>query len=980
MSPARLELHVPGESGAPTAVPDAGMLVIGSSGERAGLVLDGQGVEDAHCAVGAVKGGGFAIKDLGSRYGTMVNGKKVRSARLKAGDTIVVGSRRLQVVDPDQPAAPASAPEPQAAAAPPAPPEPKAKPKPAAAAPPPKPSPDLTKTAAIPKKLAGYRIDRVLGRGGMGTVVLAEQESLHRPVALKLLSPRLAADADFVRNFQKEARAAAALNHPNVVVVHDVGEAEGVHYLSMEYMEKGSLEERLGREGRLPWREVLDVLHDAARGLMFAEERGIIHRDIKPANLMQNEAGTIKIADLGLATHVEAEATESEGAKIYGTPHFISPEQARGETVDPRSDLYSLGATAYQLLTGHTPFEGETTRDILRGHFTEEPEPPRRHVPDVPGGLEALVLRLLAKEPDGRPPGAEALLAEVDRLRLEADHGVAVGPGGGSSGVSKALIGVGFGAVILVGVLAATLMGGGDDPQDGGSGGGVVAGGGGDSNGPNGSNGPGPENGGTDVDEGDIFNPTAEGGNGDAGQDLEAGLRERNLLAENAYLRIEPSLDKSERVAVLEDLIETYPGTDTATRAQGEVERLRSEIAAEAQAAQATAAALGEAERNLRQRCALPTPEGELPRPGDQLRQALAFEPDPRVTPEAMGNLVARVGDEIVAAAIAAFRAELGRADDLKAQGEFGQVEALLQNLLPRFDLPEYDDGGAPKRYAELQLLGDEVRGRSARLAGEAEQWSSYRRGADRMALAEAIGPGGPLARALAQQDLEGALNLLGELEARLQTDAVTSLTDALRQDLIAAQVLRTALVREFAGGGWRRRSIVDPRTSRTTARDVVAADAQGLTVGGRDGTESLPWSAFAANTPALNQLLKDRLARDYSTEEERGAIGLLRISIALSVRDLCGDLLNPANTEAHFSKAESSALEELFELEDWALASPRIVREREACALLATALEGRQSGAWSEVARSLEQLLGRYADTLVVAMVSDGSPWESED
>ena len=316
MSAERLELHVLGADAPPCRLPASGMLVIGASTERAGYVLSGQGVDDAHCAIGAVKGGGYAVKDLGSRQGTIVNGKKVASARLAAGDTLLLGSRELRVVDPSEPT-PKPAPPPAA---------------PAAA--PEAPAPAHKLPPGLPKKVGGYRVERVLGRGGMGTVLLAVQESLHRPVALKLLPTSLAADREFVARFQKEARAAAALNHPNVVVVHDVGEADGFHFLSMEYMEKGSLEERLTKTGKLPWREVLGILQDAARGLRFAEEKGIVHRDIKPANLMQNAAGTIKIADLGLATSVEAEASESDGRKIFGTPHFISPEQARGETVD----------------------------------------------------------------------------------------------------------------------------------------------------------------------------------------------------------------------------------------------------------------------------------------------------------------------------------------------------------------------------------------------------------------------------------------------------------------------------------------------------------------------------------------------------------------------------------------------------------------------------------------------------------------------
>ena len=273
----RLVLELVGGDRPPAELPRAGVLVIGSDPDRAGFLVDGQGVADVHCAIGRAKGGGWALKDLGSNYGTLVNGERARTVKLAAGDEIVVGSRRLRVVDPAL-SPPVEAPRPRAA------------------------------PSAL-DEVAGYRIEKALGRGGMGQVFLAVQESLQRKVALKVLSESLAADADFVRRFQAEARAAAALNHPNIVTVHDVWEEGGRHLLSMEYMDCGTLEARVAALGRLPWREALDVLSDAAKGLVYAELRGIVHRDIKPANLMLNEVGTTKISDLGLATHLEAEAT-----------------------------------------------------------------------------------------------------------------------------------------------------------------------------------------------------------------------------------------------------------------------------------------------------------------------------------------------------------------------------------------------------------------------------------------------------------------------------------------------------------------------------------------------------------------------------------------------------------------------------------------------------------------------------------------------
>src|SRR5262249_31377205 len=203
--------------------------------------------------------------------------------------------------------------------------------------------------------------------------------------------------------------------HANVVVVYDVGEENGAHYLSMEFMAGGSLEQKLAASGPLPWKAVLGVLSDAAGGLAYAESRGIVHRDIKPANLMYSGTGTVKIADLGLATTIDAEASEAvDGRRVYGTPHFVSPEQARGEAVDHRSDLYSLGATAYRLLSGKTPFEGATTREILRALQNEAPRPLKELVPGVPDELAEVVMRLMEKQPAARYPTAEALRRECE--------------------------------------------------------------------------------------------------------------------------------------------------------------------------------------------------------------------------------------------------------------------------------------------------------------------------------------------------------------------------------------------------------------------------------------------------------------------------------------------------------------------------------------------------------------------------------------
>ncbi|MEW6073485.1 MAG: FHA domain-containing serine/threonine-protein kinase, partial [Planctomycetota bacterium] len=687
-----LRLVLLGEEGLWAELPMSETLVVGSAAERAGFVVRGQGVDPAHCAIGRTKGGGWAIKDLGSQYGTIVNGERVSTARLWTGDLIVLGSRRLRIVDPELPLAGETA----AGAIPAAPLEEIAEPTLAGG------------PAGEPRRLAGFRLDTLIGRGATGAVFLALQESLHRPVALKILSPRLAADRDFVRRFQTEARAAAALNHPNVVVVYDVGEEAGQHYLAMEFMPGGTLEDRLASAGPLPWREVLDVLRDAAAGLVYAEERGIVHRDIKPANLMLTGTGTVKIADLGLATTVEAEATQSEGKKIFGTPHFISPEQARGEAVDHRSDLYSLGATVYRLLTAHTPFEGETTRDILRGHFTATPRPPSALVPGLPPALDALVRRLLEKDPADRPPSAALLLREVERLRVEADEGIAAPPARARRrfpvrGVVTLLLLAAAGGVLWRFRPILSVPRGAPPSQPG------VP--------------PGP----AIPDDTEFFGGGEPGaGTGEAAETDEERLQILELQAELAYRDLPGPLSPAARIQRLRAIAAEFPATRTAERAAVEIQDLEAAAARAAREAAEREAALAAVGGALRAAAAWPPPAGELPRPGAALAALGAYEPAaPLAGDPAFRSQVDALAAEIVAASTAAVRAALEQGDALAAAGDFTGLGALLDDLAGRLELPAAPPEGEPPDRAELRRLAGAVSARRAGLAGEQAAWAA---------------------------------------------------------------------------------------------------------------------------------------------------------------------------------------------------------------------------------------------------------------
>ncbi len=264
--------------------------------------------------------------------------------------------------------------------------------------------------------LGPYRILDVLGSGGMGVVLRAEDSSLRRPVAIKILQPELASAASAADRFLREAQMMAALKHDHVVTVYHVGEDRGVFFFTMELLEGESLDRRLRREQRLSLREVVRIGREVAVGLSAAHRRGLIHRDIKPANIwLEAETGRVKILDFGLARPVGA-TTMTQTGMVLGTPSYMAPEQARGGSVDHRSDLFSLGCVLYQLCTGRLPFSGPDVVSVLLSVVSDHPSPPHELTPDVSRPLSDLVQRLLAKRPDDRPQSAQEVVEALERL------------------------------------------------------------------------------------------------------------------------------------------------------------------------------------------------------------------------------------------------------------------------------------------------------------------------------------------------------------------------------------------------------------------------------------------------------------------------------------------------------------------------------------------------------------------------------------
>ncbi len=259
-----------------------------------------------------------------------------------------------------------------------------------------------------------YVIKRKLGSGGMADVYLAEDQELGRSVALKLLDDRHASDEQFVERFRREAQSAAGLNHPNIVSIFDRGHAEGTYYIAMEYLDGRTLKELLVKNGPTPIPIAIDYARQILGALAFAHRNGIVHRDIKPHNIVVGGDGRLKVTDFGIARSGASQMTEV--GSIVGTAQYLSPEQARGAPVDPRSDLYSLGVVLYEMLTGAVPFTGDTPVEIAMKHLSQVPKPPSELRPDIPHDLDAVVTRALAKDPDQRYGSAEEMDADLARV------------------------------------------------------------------------------------------------------------------------------------------------------------------------------------------------------------------------------------------------------------------------------------------------------------------------------------------------------------------------------------------------------------------------------------------------------------------------------------------------------------------------------------------------------------------------------------
>lgn len=265
-----------------------------------------------------------------------------------------------------------------------------------------------------------YELLEKIGDGGMAVVYKGKDRLLNRFIAIKILRPEFTKDATFVENFKRESQAAAGLTHPNIVGVYDVGREGNINYIVMELIEGRTLNDIIEDEAPMDYRKVIDISKQVASALKVAHKNKIIHRDVKPHNIMITNDGIVKLADFGIARAVN-DATLSTGSKIVGSVHYFSPEQARGNYVDERSDIYSLGIVMYEMLTGRVPFDGDNPVTVALKHINEEITPPHELVEGIPPALERCVMKATSKYQTNRYSSAEELIEELNNISFVTD-------------------------------------------------------------------------------------------------------------------------------------------------------------------------------------------------------------------------------------------------------------------------------------------------------------------------------------------------------------------------------------------------------------------------------------------------------------------------------------------------------------------------------------------------------------------------------
>ena len=273
----------------------------------------------------------------------------------------------------------------------------------------------------IGKKLDGrYEITELIGVGGMAEVYKGVDVIDNKTVAIKILKKEYAENEEFLRRFRNESKAIAVLSHPNIVKIYDVGFSEKIQYIVMEYIDGITLKEYIEEEKVLTWKDTVHFVIQILRALQHAHDKGIVHRDIKPQNIMMFTDGTIKVMDFGIAKFAREEGKTATDQAI-GSVHYISPEQASGNVTDAKSDIYSVGAMMYEMLTGRKPFDSDNPVAIAVMHMHDIPERPRAINPDIPDGLEEIVLKAMEKAPEDRYQTTGDMIADIEKFKADPE-------------------------------------------------------------------------------------------------------------------------------------------------------------------------------------------------------------------------------------------------------------------------------------------------------------------------------------------------------------------------------------------------------------------------------------------------------------------------------------------------------------------------------------------------------------------------------
>lgn len=272
----------------------------------------------------------------------------------------------------------------------------------------------VEETLSVGSVLGGFKIEKELGRGGMGVVYKAHELSLNRKVALKVLAPRLSSDEEFIKRFKREAMVVAALDHPNIVKILSYGQSDGNHYFAMEYVKAQDLGQILKEKGAIPLEEALSITAQVASALEEASQRGVVHRDLKPPNIMVDELGRVRVTDFGIAFFQDSDTKLTRVGTFLGTPEYASPEQVSGQVLDVRSDIYALGAVLYRMVSGQCAVTGDSPMAMVAKILTEPVKPIQEVNPSLPGPVCRLIDQMMAKDPAKRFQSPRGLLSALD--------------------------------------------------------------------------------------------------------------------------------------------------------------------------------------------------------------------------------------------------------------------------------------------------------------------------------------------------------------------------------------------------------------------------------------------------------------------------------------------------------------------------------------------------------------------------------------